>query len=165
MRGRRIAVAWAETATELRALYRRERDGERARRLQALWLLREGRSIGTVAATLGVHYRTVQEWLSWYRAGGLAGVRARRSGGKGHPKRLTAAQEAELRARAAAGEIRTIGEAVGWVQERFGVTYRYFGMRSVFRRLGLCKKVPRPLGEKADPSQQEAWKKGAWRPA
>ena len=48
-----------------------------------------------------------------------------------------------------------------WAREKWGVEYTYGGMRWVFARLGLRKKVPRPRCPQASEAEQEAWKKGA----
>lgn len=73
---------------------------------------------------------------------------------------MTPSQEAELKAKAEAGEIRTLWDGVHWAQEVHGVRHTYWGMRRVFDRLGLKKKVPRPKSPQASAAQQEAWKKG-----
>jgi transposase len=123
-------------------------------------LLRQGRALTDVAETVGVHYRTVQRWVTWYRAGGVCEVEAHRVGGHGAPaRRLSVEQEATLKAKAARGEIRSVGEGVQWAEAE-GVAYTYWGMRWVFARLGLKKKVPRPQNPKAWPQAQAAWKKG-----
>jgi transposase len=56
-----------------------------------------------------------------------------------------------------------VGAARAWVEGRFGVRYTYWGIRTVFARLQLEKKVPRPLAKEASPEAQEAWKRGASR--
>ena len=71
---------------------------------------------------------------------------------------MTAEQQAHLTAETARGTIRTVGEAVRWVEQQFGVDYTAWGMRSVLQRLKIGKKVPRPLAAKADLEAQEAWK-------
>jgi hypothetical protein len=68
--------------------------------------LRSGWALGAVAKALGMHYRSVQRWAAWYRAGGLAGVRAHRMGGRGQVAFLSAEAEAELAA-VATGRFRT----------------------------------------------------------
>jgi transposase len=110
---------------------------------------------------MGVHYRTIQRCVSWYRQGGLAEVLAHRHGGHGGPeRRLMPEQEAELKAKTEAGEIRTIWDGIDWVQQMHQVKYTYWGMRGVFARLQLKKKVPRSRSPKASAAEQEAWKKG-----
>lgn len=77
-----------------------------------------------------------EEWVAWYRQGGVAEVRRHRYGGHGGKQpSLTLEQEAALKAKATAGEIRTIWEAVEWAEKGFGVEYSYWGMRWVFARL------------------------------
>ena len=80
-------------------------------------------------------------------------------------RRLTPQQEEELKARSCRGVFRTIWDAVEWVKQTFGVTYSYWGMRWVFERLELKKKVSRPVAPQACAEEQEAWKKGAWLPS
>ena len=162
MRGRRLRVDWQDDEATLRQRYRREADAELRPRWQALWLLRQGRSVTATAALVGVHRRSVQRWLGWYRQGGLAGVAQHRQGGRqGRTPYLTAEQQAQLHAETARGTIRTVGEATHWVEQQFGVAYTDWGMRSVLQRLKIRKKVPRPLAAQADLEAQEAWKRGA----
>src|SRR5687767_9475040 len=99
MAGRTVRVQWHEDAETLRGLYQRERDPQRRTRLHALWLMRTGEAQGRVAAVLGVSVRAVQQWLAWYRAGGLEAVRSRRHGGlrTRYNAKLSEQQQAALR--------------------------------------------------------------------
>jgi transposase len=144
----------------LKAAYRRERRADVGPRLQALWLLRSGRAVRDVAQMVGVHERTVQRWLCWYRDGGLATVRAHRQAGTGQPSFLTADQQAQLRAQAATGAFRTAAEVQRWIEAQFGVRYRSGGIYALLGRLRIQPKVPRPVNPKADQVAQAAWKKG-----
>lgn len=158
---RRVQIEWQEDEATLKKLYKGEKEVTKRLRLQALWLSRQGRQLTEVAEIVGVHYRTVQEWIAWYRQGGLAEVLARRHGGQGGPqRRLNEEQEAELKAKADAGEIRSIAAGVAWAQEKHQVGYSYWGMRHVFKRLSLRLKVPRPGNPKTSVEEQQAWKKG-----
>jgi transposase len=162
MRGRRLVLAWQDDEAALYRRYRAERDPALRPRGQALWLLRRGRSATEVASLVGVHRRSVQRWLAWYRQGGLAAVAQHRQGGRqGRAAYLTAAQHAQLKAETAQGTIRTAGEAVRWAEQRFGVRYSAWGMRALLKRLAIGKQVPRPLAAQADLAAQEAWKRGA----
>ena len=166
MRGRRLQIEWHEDEKTLYDRYRQEKDHQNRTRLQALWLLRRGHTMKEVASIVGVHYRTLQDWVGWYRQGGLEEVLRRRHGGHGGKRRrLTPQQEEMLKERARQGAFRTIWDAVHWVEQTFGVTYTYWGMRWVFDRLGLKKKVPRRVASRASAAEQEAWKKGAWLPS
>lgn len=158
---RKLHIEWKDDEAELKAAYQNAKDGQERQRLHAMWLLRQGKSILETAGLLGVHYRTVQEWISWYRKGGIGAVLAHRHGGsRVHPRRLSKEQEAELKAKADAGEIYRIEDGVRWAKEKHQVDYTYWGMRHVFARMKLRPKVPRPRNPKASDADQEAWKKG-----
>jgi transposase len=158
-----VHVNWQHTVEELRTLYQQERDGKRRQRLHALWLIRQRQhTVAQVAALVGATEVTLHRWLNWYRAGGLATLDAHRVGQAGGVvARLSLEDQAVLAAYAGDGAFRTIDEVRQWVATTCGVTYSYWGMRSLLDRLHLHAKVPRPVNPKADPAAQAAWKKGA----
>jgi transposase len=165
--GRRLQeIAWQESAAELYDRYRGERDLNRRKRLQVLWLVRQGRSATTAAQEAGVGVRTVLRWLDWYRAAGLAEVLRRipGHGARGAVCWLSAEQQAALLAQCRRGAFRTYGQAQRWVNRECGVHYRYDGIHTLLTRLDVHPKVPRPTAAKADPAVQEAWKKGTSAP-
>ena len=157
-----VAVAWAETAEELERRYCGERDVERRKRLGALWRVRAGDRVGDAGRLAGVGGRTVERWLAWYRAGGLAEVLRRTPGhgATGQPHRLTPEQRAGLLEQAGRGAFRTYEEAREWVEATYGVAYRPGGFSTRLRRLGVRPTVPRPVAEQADRGRQEAWRSG-----
>jgi transposase len=158
---RRLQVEWQEDETALKKRYLAEKDAQNRTRLQALWQLRCGRTIEEAAAVVGKNPRTVQDWVAWYRQGGLAEVLRHRHGGHGGKvSRLTTAQLRGLYDAATAGEISRLQDGIRWAEEQHGVQYTYGGMRSVFGRIGLRQKVPRPRNPKARAEDQAAWKKG-----
>ena len=159
-RGRPLEITWRDDANSLYARYRAETKPDLRPRWHALWLIRSGRTLRETAAVLGVHERSVQQWIAWYRAGGVAEVAAHRKAGRGSRARLTPAQQAALLAEAATGRFRTATAAVTWVAETFGADYTLSGMHQLLRRLRCRLKVPRPLAENASLEAQEAWKKG-----
>ena len=161
--GRPLRIDWQEDVEALGQAYRRERDPEIRPRLQALWLLRQGRSLADTAMVVGVHYRTLQTWLAWYRSGGLPGVGAHHQAGTGRASYLTAAQQAELLAEVAGGRFFTAQEVREWVAERFGVHYTRLGIYPLLSRLGCHPKVPRPFNPRSTDVEQTAWKKGGSR--
>ncbi len=55
MRGRRLVIDWQEDELTLWQRYRAEPVPELRTRWQALWLLRQGRSVTETAALVGVH--------------------------------------------------------------------------------------------------------------
>jgi transposase len=158
-----VNINWTHTADDLRALYQAESDGKLRQRYHALWLLRDHRhTIDAIAELLGVTPGTIIRWIQWYRAQGLSAIRAHRVGRAGGVHaRLTLEECALLAAYAATGIFRSITEVRHWVEESFGVTYTYWGMRSVLDRYHLHGVMPRPLAPQADLAIQDAWKKGA----
>ena len=158
---RSLSVIWHDEADALETHYKAEKDPRRRIRLHALWLVRLGHSMKTVAPLVGIHYRSLQQWMAWYRQGGLTEVLSHRHGGHGGCRsRLSSTEESQLKARAESGQLRSIWDGVEWAQSQCGVVYSYWGMRQVFARLGLKKKVPRPRSPKASQAEQVAWKKG-----
>lgn len=105
-------------------------------RLQALWLLRKGQSIHDGAAAIGGHPRTAPSGVAWERKGGRDDVRRHRTGGRGHACRLSDAQVAELKQKAAAGQLQRGQDAVAWVKAWYQVEYTWSGMSSLVPRAG-----------------------------
>src|SRR3954466_10065998 len=136
-RGRKLTVEWAEAddAAGLHERYRRERRPDVRPRLHGLWLVRTGRMTREASEALGVDERTVQRWLAWYRAGGLAPLDGRHAGRPGAPSCLTPEQPAELAAEVATGRFRTAAEIRAGVAEDWGVSYTAGGMDALLTRL------------------------------
>ena len=162
---RPVNIAWApgDTAEALHAQYRAEPTAEVRTRLHALWRLRLGESPTVVAAVVGVSRNTVQRWLRWYRAGGLAAVRSHRRGGHGSPCFLTEEQQAALVAEAAKGVFGTAAAVRDWLEAQFGVVYAVGSLYTLLPRLGIRLKTPRARHSNADPQAQESWQKGGLR--
>lgn len=164
-RGRKLTVEWAaeDDAASLHGRYRRERRADVRPRLHGLWLVRTGKTTREVAEVLGVDERTVQRWLAWYRAGGLAPLEGRHARGRGAPSFLTSEQKGEVADEVATGRFRTAAEIRAWVQEHWGVSYTEGGMYALLHRLRCAPKVPRPIHGKTDQLAQARWKKGGSR--
>jgi transposase len=161
-RGRPIKIEWHETEDELYESFAVEADIKKRQKLQLLWLVRAGNSIRESCRTAAVNERTGQRYLQWYRAGGVENVLNRQHGGDrgGQSGFLTQKQQEELKAEADAGKLTTVWEGIEWVKKKHEVKYSYEGMRGVFKRLRLRKKVPRKQHIKSDVQAQAAWKKG-----
>ncbi len=162
--GSRVKVDWQESTEELKHLYLKELHPKRRIRLQALWQLRQGKRVQDVVDLTGSSYRSVQQWLQWYRQGGLGEVLRRVVGhqARGKEPYLNRLQQRALVAKVQQGQFRTVWDAMEWVRGRWGVRYTYKGMYSLMKGNGLGLKVPRPHSAKADAKQQVAWKKGAY---
>lgn len=87
-----------------------------------MWQLRQGKRIQDVVETVGVSYRAVQNWVAWYRTGGLGEVLKRVTGhrGQGVAPKLNGRQQRALAAKVQWGEFRTVWDAVQWTQDRWG---------------------------------------------
>lgn len=161
-KGRPIKVKWQETENELYELFAAEIDVKKRQKLQFLWLVRIGNSLRKSCQTTAINERTGQRYLKWYREGGVENVLKRRHGGNRGQQAsfLTKEQQEALKAEADAGKLKTVWEGIEWVKKKYDVQYSYEGMRGVFKRLRLRKKVPRPQHIKSDVQAQDAWKKG-----
>jgi len=162
MQGRPFQVSWQErdTSSALKEAYQGERDIELRTRLHGLWLLRSGWRLSSVAAAVGVHYRTVQTWVGWYRKGGVAEVISHKMGGKGQVSFLTKEAKEQVVKEVATGRFRTAAEIRDWIAEKYGVTYTMSGIYNLMIRLRCAPKVPRPIHAKANQEEQISWKKG-----
>ncbi len=160
---RPLEVDWQDDAQTLRRHYLQSKDHQDRQRMQLLWLVRRGESLKDAALAVGASYRATQNWIGWYRFGGVEEVLSHRCGGShgGRSSDLSKKQEEALLEKARKGQVRTIFDGVEWARSEADVEYTYWGMRHVFERLDLKKKVPRPQAPKANSEEQEAWKKGA----
>ena len=158
MIGRPFRVDWSreDTPESLKATYLAEREVTLRTRLHGLWLLRSGRRLSEVASIVGVHYRTVQTWVGWYRDGGVDEVVSHKMGGRGTPRYLSPEEEQKLTDQVSSGRFRTAGEIRDWVESEYGVSYRPGGVYGLLRRLGCSPKVPRGVHEKADLAGQRS---------
>jgi transposase len=75
-----MQVEWQESIEELEARQQAETDSQCQHRLQVLYHLRQGQNATQVSAQLGIPLRTVQQWVTWYRTGGLTEVLRRVQG-------------------------------------------------------------------------------------
>ena len=160
MRGKTLQIDWQQDEASLKAAYQSEQNAAIKPRLHLLWLVRQGHTVRQAAPLIGVHYRTAQEGIAWYKQGGLDQVRARRRGGTGRQPRLNTEQKEGLKARAGTEGFVSVKQGVRFVQEQFGVPYTESGMNKVFSALSLRKKAPRPRSAKANQEVQENFKKG-----
>ena len=126
MIGRPFRVEWRPEGTPeaLKASYLAERDINLRTRLHGLWLLRSGRRLSAVASVLGVHYRTVQTWVGWYRDGGVEEVLSHKKGRRGTPRFLSTEEEQELAEEVSSGRFRTAGEIRDWIESEYEVSYK-----------------------------------------
>ena len=120
-----MKVDWQESSEELKQLYQKEVHPQRRTRLQAFWQLSQGKRIQDVVDTTGASYRSMEQWLRWYRRGGLGEVLRRVVGhqAKGKKPYLNPLQQRALVAKVQLGQFRTVWDAKEWVWGRWGVRY------------------------------------------
>ncbi len=162
MIGRPFRMEWHEKDTQaaLKKAYQSQRDASIRTRLHVLWLIRRDWRITSAAEAVGVHYRSAQRWVEWYRDGGLNEVVSRKMGGVGQPRFLSEDQESKLVEEVGSGRFKTAGEIADWVESEYGERFKGNSIYSLLQRLGCSPKVPRPRHEKADVEAQDSWEKG-----
>jgi transposase len=138
-----------EEPHELEKLEKHHRYTHLFQRVRMLRLLKSGEcsNLGEAADALGYSWRQCQRWFASYRQGGLQELLKSRVDERGR-------QEAMKK-----GEIATIGQAHRFLSER-GIEYSHpDGVGQLLRRRKVKLKTGRPRHEKADPEEQEAFKK------
>lgn len=149
---------------ELHDQYRQTPDARLARRIQAVWLARQGRTCPQIRDITGVSRRTIQQWIARYNRGGIDELLDKPRSGR--PALLSTESEERLARRIEAGPTDAdsfsafTGPAVGaLVEQEFGVLYSLRGIERLLGRMGFSYLAPRPRHEESDPQVQEAFKK------
>jgi transposase len=153
------------SASDLRAIAAKSRDGAQVRRLFALALVLEGTSRTEAAERSGMDRQTLRDWVHRYNAQGVEGLKS--GHGPGQPAALTADQMAELKEVALNGPDPAIHGVVRWrcvdlreeVARRFTVEVTERTIGKWLRKLGLTRLQPRPFHPKKDEAAQETFKK------
>jgi transposase len=162
MSGRKLTVDEKHTAEKLYAHYKHERNLHIAKRLQALVLLRRGTPTRKVTRIVGVSRMSIHKWRTGSHTGGLNKITRRTRGGNRIPVRplLTPDQQAQRIPHAATQGFRTLREAAAWCREALGVELSERPMQRLFHRLGVRRKIPRPMAVRADAALQAQGKQG-----
>lgn len=150
-----------EDPQELEKLEKRHRYTHLFQRVRMLRLLKSGscHSLGEAAQALGYSWRQCQRWFTKYRQDGLEGLLESRVGERGRQELVTPEAFEELEEAMKEGRIATIGRAHEFLSER-GVEYSHpDGVGQLLRRRKVKLNTGRPRHEKADPQEQEAFKK------
>ncbi|MBA3617315.1 MAG: winged helix-turn-helix domain-containing protein [Rubrobacteraceae bacterium] len=116
--------------------------------------------MGEAAEVLGYSWRQCQRWFASYRKGGLEELLGSRVSERGGQELVTPEAFEELEEAMKRGEIATISQAEEFVRLRHGIEYSHpDGVGQLLRRRKVKLKTGRPRHEKADPEEQEAFKK------
>jgi transposase len=167
--GRPIEILTKLSADKLRALARKEGDRRAAMRMLAIANELDGYERDEAARFAGMSDQALRDAIKRLNAEGLDGLYDRPRSGR--PRRLTAEQEAEVKAVVLAGpdiekdglSAFTLEDICRLIEERHGVRYHVNHVGEVMRRLGLSRQKARPSHPKKDEAAAAAFKKGRQR--
>ncbi len=153
------------TPLELRRWALREARGRAAARAYAIANALEGMRRAAAARLAGMERQALRDAVVRYNAEGLAGLYERPKGRP--PRRLTPAQEAELKELVLRGPDPETDGISAWtlvdlcrlIEARFERSYHPGSLWKVLRRLGLSWQKARPSHPKGDPGARAAFKK------
>ena len=154
-----------EDPHELEKLEKHHRYTHLFQRVRMLRLLKSGEcsNLGEAAEALGYSWRQCQRWFATYREGGLQELLKSRVDERGRQELVTPEAFEELQEAMKRGEIATISQAHRFLSER-GIEYSHpDGVGQLLRRRKVKLKTGRPRHEKANPQEQEAFKKTSLR--
>ena len=161
--GLRLSKAVMDELGQAYQVARGRKELDMAERIQGLLLVNEGVGERRAAQIVGVGRRTLQDWISRYRRGGLqALVKGPYPGRK--PK-LTQGQLIELDRIIEQGPesagldtgVWTAPLVADLVKKLFGVRYHPDHMRRILRRLRFSVQLPTRELSRADPEEQTLW--------
>jgi transposase len=139
-----------------------------ALRIRAVGQVEEGAHPEDVAAALGLHRKTVYDWLAKYREGGKDALKAKAVPGR--PPKLGGPQMARLYALIAGQDPRQLQfEFALWTREmvrevirrEFKVALSVVSAGRLLRKLGLSPQRPLHRAYQQDPAAVERWKREA----
>ena len=153
------------SASELRRLMAKQKDGAVVRRLMALALILEGQSRTEAARQSGMQRQTLRDWVHRYNGEGLAGLSSRV--GSGPAPLLGEGQMAVLKELVVNGPDPETDGVVRWrcvdlrdkIEQRFCVKVHKRTVAKWLRQLELTRLQPRPFHPKKDAAAQETFKK------
>jgi len=154
--------AITEDLDDLKELEKYHRYSHLFQRVRMLRLLKseECSNLGEAADALGYSWRQCQRWFASYRKGGIGELLKSRVSERGRQELVTPEAFEELEEAMKRGEIATIAQADEFLRERHGIEYAHpDGVGQLLRRRKVKLKTGRPRHEKADPKEQEAFKK------
>jgi transposase len=150
--------------SELKKIFRKEKDPRRAVRIRAVYLAVMGKTAPQIAHVLGYTRRVVQNWIYSYNRQGLDGLKDRT--GRGTKSRLNADQLQWLRQRIDQGPTEGDGVCVFHavdieriIKQQFGVSYSVRQVQRFLRKLGYRYLSGRPEHPKGDAQARDTFKK------
>lgn len=149
----------AAQRTELQAALKANTDPRERDRLQTIQLAATGRHTHEeIARLLGRARSTVQLWLDYYDAGGLARLLERKSA-PGKASELQSPEvQAQLQAGLKAGSWRTAAQIAAWLAQTHGIKRAAGSLYYWLGKIGGTLKVPRPAHTEQNPGAQAEFK-------
>ena len=160
-----IAITGDWTASKLRQLAAASRHANQSRRLLSLAAVLDGMNRTEAARVGGMDRQTLRDWVHRFNDRGLEGLKDDLA--RPRPRRLTAAQQAELATIVETGPDRAVHGVVRWrridlkalVAERFGVEYHERTIGKLLKDMGFSHISARPRHPKQDGEVIQAFKK------
>jgi transposase len=152
------------TTTELKQVFRKEKDSRLAARIRAVYLGLMGKSAPEISYLLGYSRRTIQHWIYAYNKQGLAGLHDQ--GGRGQQCKLNEEQIQWLQQRIEEGPrpedqicVFRGADIQRIIKQQFGIDYHLNGIYTLLKRLGYSYVSSRPEHPRGDPQARETFKK------
>ena len=160
-----IAITGDWTASKLRQFAAASRHANQRRRLLSLAAVLDGMNRTEAARVGGMDRQTLRDWVHRFNDHGPEGLKDDLA--RPRPRRLTAAQQAELATIVETGPDRAVHGVVRWrridlkalIAERFGVEYHERTIGKLLKDMGFSHISARPRHPKQDAGVMEAFKK------
>lgn len=138
--------------------FRKEKPGWRKQRLLSIKLGLEAKLTNKeIAAIVGCHPDTINNWLNQFREGGIK-LLLTKDKGKGPAPALTQEQMQQFKTELEKNHWRTGSQAYAWLQKSFDVTFHPNNVYKYLKKLGARMKVPRSSHRKKDPESLVTFK-------
>jgi transposase len=162
---RAIEVKGIYTAAQLRRLAAASKHANQSRRLLSIAAVLDGMSRAEAAKIGGMDRQTLRDWVHRFNERGPAGLKD--DWVREKPRRLTAAQQAELAEIVETGPDRAVHGVVRWrridlqrvVAERFGIDYHERSIGKLLKHLGFSHVSARPRHPMQEGETLAAFKK------
>lgn len=159
-----MKVELYHSTSELKTMFRREKDSRLASRIRAVYLALMGRSAPEIAKLLGYSRRSIQEWVYAYNRQGIEGLKD--DSGRGGNCKLNTDQLQWLRQRIEEGPSPEDGVCVFHgkdiqriIKQQFGITYHLSSIYRLLHKMGYSYVSSRPEHPKGDPEERKVFKK------
>lgn len=160
-----IKVEEHDSVPTLRKAYQKSRCAVERRRIQAIWFLRKGKSRAEVSELTGCNNAQLVLVIKRYNEAGLEGLKDQRHKNPGRTPLLSDAEILQLaqcvRKDYEQGIYWQGKKVVKWIDEELGKEVHEQRAYEYLKTIGMSRQRPRPHHAKADPVEQERFKKNA----